>query len=225
MDTRTMIRGYKDLYKLWDLTELFIEKTNPDFDDIDKKKLGHRIKQHLFGGQRPSRYDSLDSKTKYWIDNFIYYTEILDSLERMYQAYAYICKFPRFRYYNFFRINEFSWIRYHLEFWLQEVYNLRERTIKWIKYLEEIAKHRLKNNSVTKLTKFRKLVDKVFEKNKIVRGSHVHERRFEPNDFTGIDLLNLLISKGKLKDLIPLRVLGPREHVVLLPHFFIIPSI
>lgn len=200
-----MIKGYEKIYNLGNLTQLLLEKSKPSFSDIDKKELGQRTKKYLFGEKVEGRAHSLNSKTKYWIENFRYHSEIMNSFERLYQAYAYLCKYPNYRYYNFYRINEFSWTRYHLEFYLQENYILRERTIKWIKRLEKIARRKPNEELKNKIIKIKRISIKAFKRISKIRSLHVHELRFEPKDFEGIDALNLFISKGKLKRLIPLR--------------------
>jgi len=200
-----MIKGYEKIYNLGDLSQLLLEKSKPSLSDIDKKELGQRIKKYIFGEKVKGKARPLNSKSKYWIENFRYYSEIISSFERLFQAYVYLCKYPNYRYYNFYRINEFSWIRYHIEFYLQENYILRERTIKWIERVEEIAKRKSNEELKNRIIKIKRISDKAFKRISRIRGTHVHELRFEPKDYEGIDALNLFISKGKLKELIPLR--------------------
>lgn len=205
-----MIKEYNKIYTLGGLFELFMKKLKPVFKQIKPEKTNQSLDDFLFGEKTKEKDTKktkapADTKERYWIDNFYYYVDIVHSFERLYISYAFLCKFPKFRYYNLFRINELTWVTYHIEFYLQENYILRERTIRWLKILKILARRKSKPNLENKIFHIIKFFDKAFENLSKVRGAHVHSYRFQPKEFSGIDTLNLLISHGKMKRLTVMR--------------------
>jgi len=205
-----MIKEYNKIYTLGGLYELLMKKLKPIFEQIKIEKTNQSLDDFLFG-EKTKMEDikktkaPADTKERYWVDNFYYYVDIANSFERLYISYAFLCKFPKFRYYNLFRINELTWVRYHIEFYLQESYILKQRTIGWLIILRILARRKSKPNLENKIFHVIKFFDKAFKTFGKIRGAHVHSYRYQPKEFSGIDALNLLISHGKMKELTVMR--------------------
>src|SRR4030067_2829640 len=200
-----MIGLRKELYGLGNLTDLFVAKYRTTIPEISKAEYAKRLENILFGEGAHHQHSSLrDRKARYWQENFRFYTEVLASHERIFQAYGLLWKFPRYRYYNFFGINELAWIRYHIEFYLQENYILNLRTINWLKYLQLRAKRKSNQPFENLLTRLLARTDKVFENIDKIRGQHVHMNRFAQKDIISAETATFLISRGGLKKMTPL---------------------
>lgn len=206
-----MIKEKREIYNLGGLGDLFTDKLRAATDCIDEKELVQRMDKFLFGEEievPPNLYEYVNS---YWFENFRYYTDIISSFERIFHCHAFLCKFPRFRYYNFYQITQFSWLRYHIEYYLNENYILRERTISWADFLKDKAKRKSKEDIKKALIKMKKIFNKAFKRMSRVRGSHVHVFRFEPNDFAICDSLDFYVRIGRTKYMKLLRSLRLNE--------------
>jgi hypothetical protein len=179
-----VLKSRDEIYKLGKFSELFLDKLTKSMDGLPTKDVGQRISNLLFGEGEEPPSPPVDPRTRYLFDNFYYYLEIIHCFERLYQAYGYLQKFPRLRYYNFYQINELNWIRYHIEFLFQQNYIMHQRTVRWIRYLLNRAKH-MPNKKATelKLVKLKNTVDKGFAQINRVRGRHVHEFTYEERAF------------------------------------------
>jgi hypothetical protein len=199
-----VLKSRDEIYKLGKFSELFLDKLAKSMKGIPDKDVGQRIRNLLFGeGEEPPR-PTVDPKTRYLYDNFYYYSEIIHSFERLYQVYCYLQKFPRLRYYNFYHINELTWIRYHIEFFFQQNYIMHQRTVKWIRYLLNRAKHKPdKKATEVRLVKLKNAVDKAFTEINKIRGQHVHEFTFEEKAFERAETATYLASvMKKMKGLV-----------------------
>lgn len=201
-----MLKSQNKIYSLGNLQDLLLDKLRTFTQGIFTRELGERLKKVLFDETVEQYPLTKDPRIRYWFDNFHFYLEIIHSFERLYQAYGYLQKFPAFRYYNFFRINELTWIRYHIEFFLQENYILHQRTIKWVNFLLIRAKRNpAKKVEEVILVKIRNRIDKAFTGVNKIRGGHVHEFTFEGKGFMRAETEMFLISTLKQKKLGPIK--------------------
>ncbi len=193
-----MLKSRNEIYRLGKFSELFLDKLMKHMNGIPDKDIGKRIMNLLFvEGDEPPR-PTVDPIIRYLYDNFYYYLEIIHCFERLYQVYGYLQKYPRFRYYNFYRINELNWIRYHIEFFFQQNYIMHQRTVKWIRYLLNRAKHKPdKKATEVCLVELKNAVDKAFAEINKIRGRHVHEFTFEEKAFDRAETATYLASVMK----------------------------
>ena len=179
-----MLKSRKEIYKLGKFSETIVDRLAKSMGDLPKD-LGKSIMDLLAGEEEEARpKPTADARTKYLYQNFYYWMEIVHSFERLYQAYCYLQKFPRLCYYNFYHVNELSWIRYHIEFFFQQNYIMNQRTVKWIGYLLDRAKHKPgKKATEVRLVRIRNGVNKGFADINRIRGQHVHGSTFEQRAF------------------------------------------
>lgn len=194
------MKSQKAIYNLGKFTDFIVDKVAKAQDGLPKKDVGKRILNLLFEeGDEPPR-PTVDPKARYWFDNFYYYQEIICSFERLYQAYGYLQKYPKLRYYSFYSINELNWIRYHIEFFFQQNYIMHQHTLKWIDYLLTRARHKPDKKVIeTRLMELKKAVDKAFKSINRIRGQHVHQYTFEEKDFVRAEMAMSLTSLLKEK--------------------------
>lgn len=130
-----MLKNQQRIYNLGDLTNLFASKEKDFLKEIPSKEIGKRARTVLFGGTLTAHSSLNNPMVRYWHANFRYYVDIIKSFERMIQAYGYLIKYPAFKYYNLYRINELAWIKYHSEYFVQENYILLQRAKGWMNHL------------------------------------------------------------------------------------------
>lgn len=193
-----MLKSQEAIYNLGKFSDFILPKVKKAQDGLPTQDVGKRLENLLFKeGDVPPR-PTIEPKAQYWFDNFHYYLEIIHSFKRLYQAYGYLQKYPRYRYYSFYLINELDWIRYHIEFFFQQNYIMHQRTVRWIRYLSSRAKHEADKKEIeTRLLELNKSVDKAFKGINRIRGRHVHVFTFEERAFERAETATYLATLMK----------------------------
>ena len=171
-------------------------RTRPD---LLNPVFGLPTRDDLPRGPEPS------ANERYWVEWFVQFSEINASIERLSQALVYLSHYPRSRVFRFHRLSEASWLRYHIEAYLQEAYILVERLKAFLKRTERTASRCGDPNGRNSARKFRSAVDASFKNIVQARAGHVHKHRFEDEELRNLDTLVLLTASGKMGKLRPLR--------------------
>ncbi len=163
---------------------------SPDFES----KFQGAITSTLLGTIPSAGQSSQHNAKDLFIANKLFrpFSEIADSYECLTSISAYISSFPiRNR-----KISRVSYLRYHIENYLSEMYILRERLDSFLSILDRSYRRSKEYPRIHIATEtMRPIVNKAFESYVRVRGSHVHENRYYDEDITGLSTLELL-TKG-----------------------------
>lgn len=155
------------------------------------------------------RSEPSTANERYWMIWFWELSEINATLERLGQIFTYLSHYPGSRVFR--GLSEADWLRYHIEFHLQETYVLRERLKRFLKKVEKAtAEARDKSGlSVARVLKTR--VDLSLKNIVSARGGHVHHYRFDDEELKKLDGLVLITTMRSFGVFRPLRKLQYRE--------------
>lgn len=161
----------------------------------------------LFGRPEPRRQESpqLDPSERYWIDWFAGFTEISASHDRLNERAGYLTHIPSSRHLRFYRVTDTSWLRYHIEMYMQEVYILENRLQTFLRRLQRRARRVGDTNGERFVNSLLKMIQTGFSNVRTTRGRHGHRSRMYDTDLRDLDTLSLLTTAGRLRKLRPLR--------------------
>lgn len=152
----------------------------------------------LFGLPRKSPQQSrppISNYERYWVGWFRAWSEIYNSYERLGHAVAFLSHFPRIRVFRIHSISEGTWMRYHLEMYLQEEYILFQRLNEFLTKIERTAKRSKDAKGAGVASQVRLRVEAAFQNLIILRGQHVHRFRFDDSAISDLDTLVLLTGR------------------------------
>ncbi len=186
------------------MAEMLIKQVQPI---IKSRPLDPEMFSSLFGGPEPKRQESpqLDPSERYWIDWFERFTEISASLDRLNECAGYLTHIPSARHLRFYRVTEASWLRYHIEMYMQEVYILENRLQAFFRRLQRRARRVGDTNGERFVNSLLEMIQTGFSNVRTTRGKHVHRSRMYDTELRDLDTLVLLTTAGRLRKLRPLR--------------------
>lgn len=171
-----------------------MRSTMPLNDGRERHELGEAIMNVVLGSgstvisKKPTRKGT-------FVANKIFRPmgEILNALWAIENIAIYIRVFP----YKRQGISPLSYLQYHIENYLNEIYILKTRLISYLNTLGK-AYSKTKQGRVTakKLTPLYSAVATAFKTYTEVRGSHVHVSRFKDEDIDRLSTLHLLSISG-----------------------------
>lgn len=144
------------------------------------------ITNHLFDLEGPKKLDREYSPNEVFMGKLFYgFVEIYNSFEVLLDLPVLISRFP----YSSTRITRVRFLRHNIEGFLNEVYLLKERMIKYTKiieryYREESIKHLCIN--------LRDIVETTLKPIILQRGVHVHQVRYSDDKLEQLEMLELL---------------------------------
>lgn len=181
----------KDFWQFYEVvhqktTPLFLRKVDPDLLN-PLFGLPQKIPQH----SRPP----ISNFERYWVGWFRAWSEIYNSYERLGHAVAFLSHFPQIRVFRLHSISEGTWMRYHLEMYIQEEYILFQRLKEFLTKIERLAKrcHDAKGAGIASQLRVR--VEAAFQNPIILRGQHVHRFRFDDSAISNVDAMVLLTGR------------------------------
>ncbi|MBU2617538.1 MAG: hypothetical protein KKI07_02530 [Euryarchaeota archaeon] len=122
--------------------------------------------------------------------------EILFSVEAIENIAIYARSFP----YKRQGVSRATYLKYHVENYLNELYLLKNRLIAYLKLIEKSYKRSdISEHVNATISPLYKVVTKDFMEYLNVRGAHVHQHRYSDDDFNRLSTLELL-SRGGGKD-------------------------
>jgi hypothetical protein len=171
-------------------------------NENQKKYLGQRIKDHLFG-KDSSKYDALlaplTERERFLKEIFDDYYEILMSFENMKMISIFVRQYPNYKSYKNQKINKTKYLRYHIENYLNEIYIFEKRIEAFLNKLIKKLKSKQLNKEIDRINKLKDILYKSLEKAKDARGAHVHKYRFTNNKISQLNSLELFADIGGLK--------------------------
>lgn len=173
-------------------------KKHYDLNNIKtKKQLGKAFWNIILDKNDPRKVSKKPNKKRSFFANKIFrpLSEILKSLEVIENISVYIRSFP----YKRQGISKESFLRYHIENYLNELYILKLRLERYLKILSRAYKRTKRNDAINKAVEsLSSFVQKSFEGYKTTRGYHVHQHRYTDNDLDRLTTL-FLFSRSKEK--------------------------
>lgn len=160
----------------------------------ERDELGEAI-MNVVLGSGPTVISKRPTRKGTFVTNKIFRPmgEILDALWAIENIAIYVRAFP----YKKQGISPLSYLQYHIENYLNEIYILKTRLISYLNTLEK-AYSKTKQGRVTanKLKPLHLAVATAFKTYVEVRGSHVHASRFKDKDIERLATLHLLSISG-----------------------------
>ncbi|MCG7851885.1 MAG: hypothetical protein MIO92_05130 [Methanosarcinaceae archaeon] len=172
------------------LFSLAREITKPELKE-GNEELQSVIKNTILGIEGPRTVERNVSPREYFIANKLYrpMSEIMTSVETIENIAIYARSFP----YKRQGVSRITYLKYHVENYLNELYLLKNRLIAYLKVIErsysksDISEHVAKTISLQY-----KVVSKVLKGYIEIRGTHVHKHRYSDDDFDRLSMLELL---------------------------------
>lgn len=158
----------------------------------NKKELGTVIYNDLFDLEGPRIVSQEPSEKSKFIGNVLFkpYSEIIDSIENIKNIVLYIRRFP-FRKNN---ISKVYYLKYHIENYLNELYILKGRLIRYLKIIDRAYKNSDNYQVIYSIFKPQyPIIKRLFNTWINIRGIHIHEQRYSDNDITRLTLLEILL--------------------------------
>lgn len=158
--------------------------------DENRDTLAASMHAHLFNGEPVGNRNIEPTQVfQYFWKLFKSYTEITKTLETLDNISVFIRRFPFAR----SKVSPESYLQFHIEAYLSEVYILRERSNSLVKLVERQFKrdpHLTNVNEVCQqiLNLTQQTLGPVVD----VRSNHVHKVRFQDDDISRLETLNLL---------------------------------
>ena len=98
-----------------------------------------------------------------------------------------------------------QYIRMNIECYLTEVYILQQRLLSYVSVIEKVTRSGTAPEVYKHVRRIaphlKKSVYKAFERICGVRGSHIHETRYDDQDLSRVSSLELLVNSGHMKEL------------------------
>jgi hypothetical protein len=179
---------------LWDLSGIVIDRIKPFIlSGIRPEMLYPVFGLEAKANPPPSRPPT--PVEQYWLSWFRELTEIHASIDRLEEAEAYIGQYPAKRTFRFRGISEASWIRYHIEMYLQEQYILFNRLQRFLRRVKRTATKAKDTVSARLAADLLGETAKGFSPVMQNRASHVHVERLRDKDLGDLDLFVLLCNR------------------------------
>lgn len=169
------------------LTESVIEKY--------PKEIAEAHWNHLFNFKGPTAIKRNLRRDEIYVTRiFRSFTEIVFSAQTLDDISVYINSFP----YRNKSITKSRHLRYHIENYFNEIYILRERMKTFFTLIERSFKNTPTYSEVLKKTRqLSSLIKKSFDGIVLTRGSHIHQLRYENDDLSRLDSLEILVMNSK----------------------------
>ncbi len=178
--------------------ELVMDETaaHMTVDNEQSKELGKAVRNLILDTGGPTTISkAVSSREDIFVANKIFrpMSEIIKTIEAIENISVYIKTFP----YRKYQISNLSYLQYHVENYLNEVYILKNRLISYLNILEKsYGKSEIKNEIPKTVKPLYTQISTAFKGYVNVRGSHVHELRFSNKEFDRLSTLELF-SRSK----------------------------
>lgn len=171
-----------------------VRATMPLDDDKDRHGLGEAI-MNVIWRSGPTVISKKSTRRDKFLASKIFRQmgEILNAMWAIENIAIYVRSFPHKRQ----GVSPLSYLRYHIENYLNELYILKTRLISYLNTLEKAYSKTEQGQKITnKLKPLYSIVSDAFKAYTEVRGSHVHVARFLDEDIDRLATLDLLSKAG-----------------------------
>jgi hypothetical protein len=160
-------------------------------DSKDQRELGEAILNEIFQTDGPRVTSSKPSRKEKFLANKIFRPmgEIIKTIEAIENIGTYLRSFP----YKKQGISPLSYLQYHVENYMNEIYILKTRLIAYLDILKKsYGKSDQANEVLNKITPLYSVVSDALKPYSVVRGAHVHELRYSDQELSRLATLDLL---------------------------------
>jgi hypothetical protein len=158
------------------------------------------------------RSEPQTANERYWTPWFWEVVEIHATLDRLDQILTYLSHYPGNK--AFRGRSEADWLRYHIEFYLQEIYVLRERLRRFLKKVEKAAVDARDKSGVSATRVLKTGVELSLKNVVFIRAGHVHHYRFDDEELKKLDGIVLITNIRQFGVFRPLRELQYQKTMV-----------
>ena len=181
--------------EFWELIFGYIKPlTQKILDEPEyKSKIEESLASTLWGRESNTANGFHHTPIDLFVSNKLFrpFSEIAESYGSLLSIRAYINSFP-FRNSSISRV---SYLRYHIENYLNEIYVLKERLVSFLKVISRAYKSSPEYPAIFKITEsLRSLTEESFKPYVKVRGSHIHQYRYNDSDVSRLSSLDLLMK-------------------------------
>jgi hypothetical protein len=192
------------------ITPILARATREEHADVGARLMDtlHGREQRPFGaGPKLSRDEHFATRM------FRHFSEVRKCLERLKDVETLISRYP----FAGTRVTRAAYLQFVVEGQLHELYVLQERLLAWLVAIEKAYKSDHRAGDVAQTVKrIREAVQSAFRPLIQVRGSHVHELRYDNSDIGRLELIDLL-SQSQDKEFVgAIRLL--RKHATQVTH-------
>ena len=163
-------------------------------DKEDREKMAEAIMNHVLKSGGPTTVKIKVRRRDRFIADRIFSPmgEILNAVWAIENIAIYIRSFP----YKKQGVSQVSYLQYHIENYLNELYILQARLISYLNILKKVYKKSDQAKEVNKaINPLYNIIKKAFSGYVTLRGAHVHEKRYSDEDIKRLSSLDVL-SKG-----------------------------
>ncbi len=185
------IKKYKDFVHRHSITGIKKLADEPNFIN----SLGESIWSDIFGVPSGKAIVTKRSDYDLFIQRkiFIPFTEICSSYEALKNILIYISNYLKVR-----GVSKSTYLSYHIENYLNEIYILKGRLENYLNILEKAyLKSVVVDATKNAFKSLRDIISKTFQVYSRVRGSHVHVARYNDSNIKRLSILELLMIDEK----------------------------
>lgn len=145
----------------------------------------------------PKPLPDLASADRFIQEVFFGFTEVMESYDSLINISILIGRFP----FRDRRVSPLAYLKFHLEGFLHEVYILRERLLAYLKMIErQYRNHNKFNEMQAQFNIMKDEINSSFKGICGVRGTHVHQQRYDDNDLDKLKLFDLLARDDSTRE-------------------------
>jgi hypothetical protein len=156
----------------------------------ESKQDNEVAKNIIFNRDGPREWTIKHSPKTVFIANKLFrpMSEIFSTMGAIENIAIYMNTFP----YDRYKVSKLSYLRYHVENFLNEIYILEERLEAYLKIIERAYKKEPYSNNIKDiLEKTQKDIIKALEKAVCIRHPHIHQHRYTDSDLDHLAILEL----------------------------------
>src|SRR3989304_9602804 len=167
-----------------------MEETQPIIEEIIKDKRSLEIMKNVIFDEPGSRYMGMTPlpREKSLIKILFGFTEIDASFKVLTDIPFYIKRFPP----KNSNVSKARFLNYHVGNYLNEVYILRERLVTYQKVITRMYKHDQRLAEMEKQVEKLEILASVFNGIVDTRGKHVHQKRYDDEDFKRLNFFETM---------------------------------
>lgn len=136
----------------------------------------------------PGPPPGLPPNERFAVDSFQGFTEVSDTLQRLFDIAVYVRRFPFRR----TQIPRARYLRFHIEAYFHEIYILRERLLTLAKRATRAYRKSMHRDLATEVAGRLDRIVSALEDLISVRARHVHELRFDETRLRNLDAIELI---------------------------------
>ncbi len=206
MNKKVYISAEKDSIYDNKLNNFLFDKSKENFEALTKEEheiLGKRIRESLIGKKNKEYTQILGPNTEQsqFIEiMFRKYIEVVYSYETMEMIAVFVRQYPNYQSYKSNRITKTKYLKYHIENYFNEVYIFNLRLNALLRQVEKCSKEKGIQDERNDLKKLKTTIKTTLNNLTLIRGGHVHKKRYSDEEIDQLESLELYTQGGELKE-------------------------